>query len=71
MARKSSPTEAELRRRLRVAHRTASDTSAYAGRLLARVEYLERAIAARDLFIEQLKEQVSNSELLCARIMRD
>jgi hypothetical protein len=71
MARKRTPQEAELRRRLRVAHRSAKDMSDYAGRLRERVAYLERAVAARDLLIEHLKAHAADNVLFNVRLMQD
>jgi hypothetical protein len=71
MARKASPKEFELKARLRLAHRSAREMSVYAGRLLQRIEQLERAVEARNLLIGQLKEQLADSEMLYVRCMKD
>lgn len=66
MARKSY----DMKRRLKVAHKTAQDMSEVAGRLLQEIKSLEAAVRARDLLIEQLKEQVAEAESQVARAMK-
>lgn len=71
MARKLDGRVREMKRRLAVSHKSAREMSAVAGRLLQQVKSLQRDVAARDLLISQLKEQLIDAELMYARAMKD
>lgn len=60
----------DMKRRLKVAHQTAHNMSEVAGRLLQDIKSLEAAVRARDLLIEQLKEQLAEAESQVARAMK-
>lgn len=66
MARKAY----DINRRLQVAHKTSQNMSEIAGRLLQDIKSLEAAVRARDLLIEQLKEQLAEAESQVARAMK-
>lgn len=61
----------DLKKRLKVAHKTARDMNDVVGRLLNDIRSLEMAVKARDLLIAQLKEQLADSETMYARAMKD
>lgn len=69
MARKPK-CDSELRRRLCIAHRSLRDMSSYAGWLLEESKRLQQQIDARDLLVEQLKEQLVEAEAAVARAMK-
>lgn len=68
MARKHKPTY-DMEQRLKVAHKSARRMASHAGRLLERIQKLEREVYARDLLIEQLKDQLVEAELAVGRAM--